>query len=47
MKKKKWGVIHKMSPEYIVVPESKKVVRKGWDTGANLKDLPMTEAKAV
>lgn len=36
-----------MSLEYIMVPASKKVLSKGPDTGANLKELPMTEAKTI
>ena len=36
-----------MSPEYIVVPESKKVLKKEWNAGTNLKELPMTEAKTI
>jgi len=28
-------------------PESKKVLEKKWDTGTNLKELSITEAKII
>lgn len=40
-------VLYNMSPEYIVVLESKEMFQKGWDTGANLKELTVTEAKTI
>lgn len=40
-------VIHKVSLEYIVFPESKRVLEKEWDTGTNLKELSITEAKTL
>lgn len=46
-KKKKNDVIYKISLKYLVVPESKEVFEKGMDTAANLKELPVTEAKTV
>lgn len=42
-KKKK----NKMCPEYTLVLESKEMLKKWWDTGANLKELPMTKAKTI
>ena len=39
--------IHKVSLEYIVFPESKRVLEKEWDTGTNLKELSITEAKTL
>lgn len=43
----KKGVIYNMNPEYIMVLESKEMLQKGWDTGANLKELTVTEAKKI
>ena len=43
----KSAVIHKVSLENILFLESKKLLKKEWDAGTNLKEFLITEAKTI